>query len=251
MIVSLVLLACAVGTALARRHQARKLLRLSDARSTSIAELIDLQETVAQQIGSGSFLESVKLSAELVCEEPLVAPWSGETCAAFTNITTALMEVREESTRTDSDGNATTEVRWVRRDQTLESLDRRCSFALQQGTQRLQVRPESADLELETVFSDVEPPRNRDSFNTRQLGIRRVEAILRPKGMVFVVAECSDSSGTMQLQAPQMGGLFVIRRGSEDDFYRRIRRWQRIWMLSTWTLTCAAAAATLASLLRR
>ena len=78
----------AVGTGLARRHQARKLSRLLDARSSSVAELLDLQATVAEQMGEGSFQERVKLSAEIVCAEPLTAPWSGEPCVAFIDTTT-------------------------------------------------------------------------------------------------------------------------------------------------------------------
>jgi hypothetical protein len=57
---------------------------------------------------------------------------------------------------------------------------------------------------------------------------------------VLVVAECSDASGNLQLQAPKGSGLFVVRRGSEDDFSRAIRRWKRFWALSTWVLGLTA-----------
>lgn len=232
----------AIGTALARRHQARKLSHLLEARSSSVAELLDLQRSVAEQMGAGSFVERVKLSGEIICEEPLVAPWSGEPCVAFTDITTAMLEVREETTNTDADGNNRTEVRWQRRDQTLNRLERRCSFSLRQGNQQLPIQPEAAELELENVFSHVDPATTENTINTRQLGIRREEAILRASGMAFVVAECSDASGQLQLQAPQNGGLFVVRRGHEDEFSAAIRRWRRIWMVSTWALTAAAVA---------
>jgi len=87
----------AIATGLARRHQARQLIHLLDARSTSVAELLDLQRTVAEQMGPGSFSERVKLSGEIVCNEPLTAPWSSEPCIAFRQSTTALLEVREET----------------------------------------------------------------------------------------------------------------------------------------------------------
>nr|WP_254896515.1 E3 ubiquitin ligase family protein [Synechococcus sp. HK05] len=161
------------------------------------------------------------------------------------------MEVREERTSTDSEGNSHTSVSWERREDTLETLERRCSFALRQGNQQLKLDPTAADLELETVFSNVEPASAPATHNTRPLGTRREEAILRPNGMVFVVAECSDSGGALQLQAPLEAGLFVVRRGGEEAFSRSIRRWRRIWTASSWVLTCAAAATTLASLLQR
>ena len=234
--------ASAIGTGLARRHQARKLAHLLGARSSSVAELLDLQATVAAQMGAGSFREQVKLSGEILCEEPLTAPWSGEPCVAYADTTTALLEVREEHTSTDADGNSRTSVSWVRRDETLESLERRCSFSIRHGSQRLTLDPTGAELELEPVFSDVEPATAASSANTRPLGTRREESILRPNGMVFVVAECSDSSGALQLHAPKEAGLFVVRRGSEESFSSGIRRWRRIWMVSTWLLVCLAIA---------
>ena len=238
----------ALATAWARRHQARKLAHLLDARSTSVAELLDLQRTVAEQMGGGSFTERVKLSGEIVCEEPLIAPWSGEPCVAFSQSSTAQMEVREESTQTDSAGNRRTEVHWSRRDETLDSLERRCSFDLRQGSHSLPIQPDHADLELETVFTQVDPPTSSDTATTRHLGVRREEAILKASGMAFVVAECSDASGALQLQAPASGGLFVVRRGNEETFSRAIRRWRRIWMVSTWVLAAAAVLLLLASL---
>jgi hypothetical protein len=247
LIASGVLAASSIGTGLARRHQACKLLLLLDARSSSVSELLDLQQTVADQMGAGAFREQVKLSGEIVCDEPLTAPWSGEPCVAFTNTTTCLMEVREVTTRTDGDGNTQTEVRWQRRDQTIDRFERRCGFSLRQGSQTLPIDPEAAELELECVFSQVDPATRGDTFNTRQLGIERQEAILRPNGMVFVVAECSDTGEHLQLQAPQPSGLFVVRRGSEADFTSSIRRWRRIWMTSTWVLISLAAVLLVAS----
>ena len=248
LLISAVLGSGAVATGLARRHQARKLAHLLDARTSSVAELVDLQATVAEQMGEGSFQERVKLSAEIVCAEPLTAPWSGEPCVAFLDTTTCLMEVRTETTRTDSDGNSRTEVSWEREEETLDQLERRQGFGLRQGSQSLPVEPEGAELELETVFTEVEPPTRRDTANTRQLGIRREEAILRASGMAFVVGECSDASGSLLLQAPQTGGLFVVRRGNEEEFSRAIRRWRRIWMASTWVLVGIAAILLLTSL---
>ena len=245
LLIPAVLGAGAVATGLARRHQARRLATLLDARSTSVAELRDLQATVAEQMGAGSFRERVKLQGTIACNEPLTAPWSGEPCVAFTNTTTALMEVREERTSTDSAGNTTTDVSWERREETLQQLERRCPFELQQGGQGLPVDPEGAELELETVFNQVDPPTTANTGLYRQLGTRRVESLLRAGGTVLVVAECSDASGRLQLQAPEGKGLFVVRRGSEDDFSRAIRRWRRIWTWSTWLLSASAALSVL------
>lgn len=230
----------AIGADQARRHQTRKLARLLGARSSSVAELLELQATVAEQLGAGAFREQVKLAGEIVCSEPLTAPWSGELCVVFRQTTTALMEVREERTSTDSEGKSRTEVSWERRDETLSQLERRCRFSLRQENLSLAVEPEGAELECETVFNQVDPPTTATTGLYRPLGMRRVETILRASGTAFVVAECSDASGKLQLQAPHDGGLFVVRRGSEVELSEALRRWRRIWTVSTWVLAAGA-----------
>jgi siroheme synthase (precorrin-2 oxidase/ferrochelatase) len=93
------------------------------------------------------------------------------------------------------------------------------------------------------VFNKVDPPTTANTGLYRQLGTRRVESLLRAGGTVLVVAECSDASGSLQLQAPEGRGLFVLRRGTEDDFSRAIRRWRHIWTWSTWGLSAATVLA--------
>lgn len=257
LIVSLLSASGAIGCGLARRHQARRLSGLLEARSTSLEELQGLQATVAEQMGAGSFCERVKLSAEIVCDEPLQAPWSGEPCVAFTDTETELVEVYEETTSTDANGRTTRQGSWQRRDQTLSELERRCGFQLRQGSCTLAVDPEGADLEMETVVDTTDrsnaggPMGGRSGMagDRRSLGVRREERILRASGSVFVVAECSDVSGALQLQAPGEGGLFVVRRGGEEAYSRSLRRWRRIWSVSAWALAALTGVLLLMALI--
>ena len=50
LLVPVLLGAGAIGADQARRHQARKFAHLLDARSSSVAELLELQATVAEQL---------------------------------------------------------------------------------------------------------------------------------------------------------------------------------------------------------
>jgi len=222
----------AIGCGLARRHQARRLAHLLNAQSSSIAELHELQATVAQQLGGGSFKEHVKLSAEVICNEPLIAPWSGESCVAYRQTITNLLEVRKESTYTDSEGRSHTEINWERRDETLSELERRCDFKLRQGANNISFTSAGAEMELETVFNTVDPPQSINSLTSRSLGVRRTEDIFRASGMVFVLAECNDANGELCLEIPSEGGTFVVHRGNEEDFNQAIRSWRRIWSAS-------------------
>jgi hypothetical protein len=219
----------AIGSGLARRHQVRNLAVLLDAHSSSIAELHGLQATVAEQLGPGSFRERVKLSAEIVCDQPLLAPWSGEPCVAFSQTVTHQLGVKTETINTDSEGKTQKTISWEQRNETLSTLERRCPFHLRQGAQTVSLIPDGADLELEPVFHHVDPPQNSNSLTTRSLGVLREEAIFSASSMIFVLAECSDADGMVRLQAPSESGLFVVRRGTEDDFSQSIRFWRRLW----------------------
>jgi len=263
LIVGLLSAGGAIGCGLARRHQAGRLGGLLEARGTSLEELQGLQAAVAAELGAGAFREQVKLSAEIVCAEPLRAPWSDEPCVAFVDTETELVEEYVETTSTDADGRSRREGSWQRCDQTLSQLERRCSFDLRQGGCSLPVNPEGAELELESVVdttdrsgSDGDLGVGRGladlvggSTGRRSLGVRREEWILRAGGSVFVVAECSDAAGVLQLQAPGAGGLFVLRRGSEEQYSRSLRRWRRIWTLSTWGLVALTLLLLLLSVL--
>lgn len=256
LIVGLLSAGGAIGCSLARRHQASRLSGLLEARSTSVEELQSLQATVAEQMGGGSFSERVKLNAEIVCDDPLQAPWSGEPCVAFDDTETELVEVYEETTSTDANGRTTRQGSWQRRDQTLSQLERRCGFRLRQGSCSLPVEPEGADLELETVVDSTDRSGSGGPLGDladmaggrRSLGVRRVERILRASGSVFVVAECSDASGVLQLQTPGESGLFVLRRGSEAEYSRSLRRWRRIWTVSALALAVLAGMLVLLAL---
>ena len=232
----------AIGCGLARRHQVRNLAVLLDAHSSSIAELHGLQATVAQQIGPGSFRERVKLSAEIVCDEPLLAPWSREPCVAFSQTVTHQLEVQTETITTDSEGRTHKEIRWEQRNEILSTLERRCPFHLRQGAQTVSLIPDGADLDLEPVFHHVDPPQGGNTSTTRSLGVLREEAIFSASGMVFVLAECTDTDGILRLQAPSESGLFVVRRGTEDDFSQSIRFWRRLWGAAAWSFSVLALA---------
>lgn len=65
---------------------------------------------------------------------------------------------------------------------------------------------------------------------------------------MFVVGHCSDARGQLQLEAPIQEGLFVVRRGNEDQFSLGLRRWRRLWMLSSWGFSGLSLALVLAAL---
>ena len=238
-------------------HQGRRLRLLRAARSSSVAELLDLHATVVDGIGGGSFRELVKLEGELVCEEPLQAPWSGEACVAFVDTVTHLYQERVEEQTTDSEGRTTTKSRWEQRSQEVSRLERRCCFRLAQAGQELPVEPEQAELEWESVLSVLEPddeaaPSGKGQAlapqQIRSLGMRRDEEVFRSGGRIFVVAEVSDASGSLALRKPEQEGLFLIRREGEQVLLSRTARQRRMWAVGSALLVVTAVVLVVLSL---
>lgn len=256
-VAALIAAAAAAGFGVARWQQGRRLGRLLAARSTSIAELQDLQTSVAEQMGSGAYREAVKLEGTLVCPEPLRAPWSGEACVAFIDTVHHVFQERVETTTTEADGRTSRSSHWEQREEQVSRLERRCPFGLRQDDLELAVDPTGAELELETVVDNLEPEAESRrsgsitlgrSGQLRSLGLRRREQVLRAAGRIFVVAEASDATGRLSLGRPGQGGLFLIRRDGEEALLRTTRRWQGLWTAATGVLTLVTIALVLVGL---
>ncbi|MFY8150408.1 MAG: GIDE domain-containing protein [Prochlorococcaceae cyanobacterium] len=235
-------------------RQRRRLRLLRSARSSSIAELQDLHATVAADIGAGAFREQVKLEGELVCDEPLQAPWSGLACVAFIDTVTHVYQERVEESSTDSQGRTTTSSRWEQREQQVSQLERRCGFRLRQGEREIPVDPDRAELGYEPVFStldaDAAPPGSGllQRQQIRSLGLRREEQLFRAGGPIFVVAEVSDAGGALSLRHPEQEGLFLVRREGEQRLLARTVQHQRGWWAGAAALAIGCVVAAVAAL---
>ncbi|MCX5944456.1 MAG: GIDE domain-containing protein [Cyanobacteria bacterium] len=266
--------ALSTGCGLMTGRQRGRLSKIQAIRSVTIDELQELQQGVASEIGAGSYVEAVKLQADLICDQTLIAPFSEEICIAYRN---KIVEIYEERvTTTNSEGKSTTS--WQRNERSLSSEERRCPFALQQGNQLIPVDPEGAEVDFVEILNRMEPPgqlnlnannaglegaaavalqlgsalmatnvNSRQGQSYRLIGYRRVESIFPASGSVFVVAEASDSGGSLVLSQPKQGGLFLIRREGEERLLKRLQNSIRIWAigfssLAVITLICLIVA---------
>jgi len=257
LVLSAVAAACSVGCGFFTVRQRGRLRKIQAIRSVTIEELHGLQQEVAKEIGAGAYGEAVKLQADLVCEQPLIAPFSGEGCIAYQN---TIVEVFEELvTSTDSEGKTTRS--WQKRERSISSEERRCEFSLQQGSRRVAVDPDGADIDLIEIINRMEPGqfsplgasagiegaagvalqlastlinsnagRGQDQ-SFRLIGYRRQESIFPASGSVFVVAEASDSGGFLCLRQPLKSGLFLIRNKGEEGMLKSLRNSINLWTI--------------------
>jgi hypothetical protein len=72
------------------------------------------------------------------------------------------------------------------------------------------------------------------------IGYRRQESIFPASGSVFVVAEASDSGGSLVLRQPLKSGLFLIRNEGEDRVLKSLRNSINLWTIG-W-VSCALIA---------
>lgn len=279
--VALMAAGLAGGSLWAGQRQRRRLAHLLATRPTTLEELQGLQADVAKEIGAGSFRELVKLQGAMSCEQSLTAPFSGEPCVAYSS---RIVELYEELVEhTGKDGNRSRS--WQNGEHELSSESRRCPFQLGQGQLKVSVDPEGAELEMQSVFSRTEPAdwtglgavagfgsseglaatlmasaplagpglaaRSDGGLSPgtrRRLGFRRDESIFPAHGDLFLVAEVSDASGALWLQQPSGEGLFLIRRGGEEQLQQQLRRWARIWSWVALVLAVVAVLAVLSAL---
>ena len=257
LVLSAVAAACSVGCGFFTVRQRGRLRKIQAIRSVTIEELHGLQQEVAKEIGAGAYGEAVKLQADLVCEQPLIAPFSGEGCIAYQN---TIVEVFEELvTSTDSEGKTTRS--WQKRERSISSEERRCEFSLQQGSRRVAVDPDGADIDLIEIINRMEPGqfsplgasagiegaagvalqlastlinsnagRGQDQ-SFRLIGYRRQESIFPASGSVFVVAEASDSGGLLRLRQPLKSGLFLIRNKGEEGMLKSLQNSINLWTI--------------------
>jgi len=249
--------ACSVGCGFFTARQRGRLRKIQAIRPVTIEELHGLQQGVAKEIGAGAFAEAVKLQADLVCEQPLIAPFSEESCIAYQN---TIVEIFEELvTATDSEGKTTRS--WQKKERSISNEERRCEFSLQQGSHRLTVDPDGAEIDLIEIINRMEPGQlgqlggdagiegaagvalqlastmmnanagRRQGQSFRLIGYRRQESIFPASGSVFVVAEASDAGGSLQLRQPMKSGLFLIRNEGEERLLKSLRNSTNLWTI--------------------
>lgn len=189
-----VLLAVGVVLFFTQRSQKQTLRSIQSARPVTVAELTELADAVAQEIGGGSWRDYVKLWGEIVVEAPLYSEHRQEPCVYFTSKVT-----REyESTRTVTSKKGTSKVEQVRKSEVVSQTKRSIPFWLRDRTGQIQVQPEDAAIDTISVMDEFRP-----QPEGKTLGYRYRESILPASRNVLVIGAVSDSTGEIMIGKPQ------------------------------------------------
>ncbi|MGJ3249152.1 MAG: E3 ubiquitin ligase family protein [Elainellaceae cyanobacterium] len=198
-----------------QRSQRARSLGIKSARAATIAELAQMADEIAAEIGRGNWREYVGLRGTITCDRPLISELKQEPCVYYTM--TVRRDYEETVIRKDSEGRSRREVQ--RGSEIVASNKRSIPFQLQDATGTITVNPEGAHIDSVDILNDFRP----DQLSSRSLsygnfsitvntpitqgdrhtlGYRYSEAVLPVGRTVFVLAELSDEFGERMLQKP-------------------------------------------------
>ncbi|MDR7897115.1 MULTISPECIES: E3 ubiquitin ligase family protein [unclassified Thermosynechococcus] len=223
------LLIAAIALFFVQRHYRLKLRSLKLATPSTTADLHQLQQQVAQEIGGGNLREYVKVSGQIVVDQPLISELKQVPCVHYRMCVSR--EYEEQVRETDSEGR--TRWRTERRSDTISSNSQTIPFRVRDRYGEIEVDPRGADMETVQVLDEFRPANNtaRFGFGSFQvnvgsltfgsgntIGYRYQEWITPVDRQVLVVGTASDQTGTLRIERPTVKGQkFFVSLKSEDS----------------------------------
>lgn len=226
---------CFLSFRSAKNKQAEILL----VQTSQIRDIEERAQAVSETLGQGYCSDYTEIKGQLETDEVIVAPLSGQECVYFRSSITREWEELERYT--DAEGQVQERVR--NESEIVFSASSSVSFLVNDGTGRLRVNPERADIELLSVLSEQKPEsyvqilnqtlRTQDGLqlevssashrwenadNYSHLRYRFSESLLKPEGQVYLLGTVVDTDGTLTLVKPaEKGQRYIISRKSEEE----------------------------------
>ncbi len=212
------------------RRQASSARAVALAVQVPLSQLVEDAASVAKELGAGSFRQEVKIRGRIVCESPLVSELSHTLCVSYRfSVTREYEQVVWEK---DGQGNSTQHLQ--RRSEVVASNESSVAFWLDDGTARILVQPEQAQIERIKSYASFQQATtpgiglNVGSFVLNlgahpggTLGYRYEEHCLPLDHEVTVVAEAGDEGGQLALRRPeQKGAPFLVSLKSFAELAR-------------------------------
>lgn len=210
------------------RNQRGRAFSLRSAKPATVADLTQLAQAVAQDMGGGSWRDYVKLTGTVDCDRPLRSELTQDACVYYSM--TVEREYEETVTRKDDDGDRHTETE--RGSEVVSSNARSAPFWLSDGTGKIEVEPDGAVIDAEQVLDEFRTEGGRNgsisygSFSLdigqprsgrRTLGYHYRESLLPLNRRVLVVGMVSDQAGRLVLQKPiQSSQRFMVSLKTDE-----------------------------------
>ncbi|MBD2257877.1 E3 ubiquitin ligase family protein [Pseudanabaena sp. FACHB-2040] len=211
----IILLTVGVVLYFVKRRQQNRAMSLKSARKVSAAELQSTARAVADEIGGGDWRDYVKLWGEISVEKPLLSDLKQQPCVYYEF--TVQREYEETVRQKNADGEM--ETRTQRGTEVLSSHSQSIPFYLHDGSGKVWVEPEEADIETVEVVNEFQPGEPGGGllsygrfkrtlsvgFGTsdrRTLGYRYRESVLPVGRSVLVVGSAGDQRNEIAIAKP-------------------------------------------------
>jgi hypothetical protein len=236
-----------------RKRAEAQLLAIRFVKTSTVAEALDLQRSVAEEIGPGGFAQQMEFTGIARCDAPLTAELSQQPCVYYS----MSVEERYEETYTERDAQGNTQTRTRTGSAVVASNTQHTCFSLDDGTGNILIDPEGANIDARKVVDRYEPytggggvlRAGNFSFQLggilgsprRVLGYQYRESIIAPGQQLYTLGEVSDSSGEAVLRRQSdPKASFIISIKSEEELTRGKESTIK-WLLYG-AIACALAA---------
>lgn len=202
------LMAVGGGMWWAKGQAAAKLQDIREARAASIKELAELADSVAEEMGRGSWSEYVKVVGKVEGGKVLTSPLTKRPCVAYKVSVHRKYEYEVE----ERDEHGHTKCVTKQDSECVSSQDEAIPFYIKDRTGRCEVEPAGADLEYMCSLDKFEREpgcygyhfdhHGHGGHGRKTLGYKYHEEILPVDRQVLVVAQAADGSDGLVLKKP-------------------------------------------------
>lgn len=236
----IVLLIAAVICFFFARSQSNKLADLNATDTYTTQMLHDLHKKVVETLGAEALAEPCEIEGQVSCDNPLVAPISGQTCIAYRfSLTREYSEVVHD---TDSEGRKRTRTQTG--SETIKSEEECAYFWINDNLGKVWVDPTDAEIEYEAGenillpspdkasilhFGDFEfaaPASNKGARRTT--GYRAQEELFTDDGRAYILGCVTDDEGepTIAYNEKKLKRM-IISRKTERELANSAAGWSR------------------------
>lgn len=236
-IVGIILLIASIILFFVRLSKLKKLGCVQSARSATAQELHQISSAIAQDIGSGSWQDYVKVYGEIVCDTPIRSQVKKVDCVYYT--TKVTREYEETVIKKDDQGRKKKETE--RHSEVVSKSERSTPFWIVDSSGKIKVHPDNAKIETVEILSEFRPESHRGStisfggfsFSTRTqhnrkgrtLGYKYEEAILPISREALVIGMATDLTSVATVREPSdKKQQFIISLKTERELTKSVTR---------------------------
>lgn len=214
-----------------RQSKKKSLFSVLSAPKRSCGEIQEMAKQIAEEIGSGSFNERIKITGKVETVSPLISELANRECVYYQS--SVYRKFEDYETYEDSEGK--TRERRVTKEELLSSNSNQIPFELNDGSGKIQVNLKGASLDSMKVLDQFVPGEssgsmlsfgsfsfnlgNRDWGRARTLGYRYEEYIIPVKASMLVVGEANDAGGALSVVKPaDKDYKYIVSLKSEQEY---------------------------------